>query len=194
MKKKLYIKTALLSLMGGLVLLSSSCLKDSRYVNYFADAPLAEFPLAEVNPIEIGGSDGAYQAVAYPAVNASGAPILNDTLTVAVKVAAPRALTSATTFTISTTDVTALNSYNTANAGGTFVPLLAVPANDVTIIGGDQVTVPAGITTVYFKIIINNAVVQANTGVYALPLTIENAGSVQIATPEKYLLYNLFAQ
>jgi hypothetical protein len=51
MKKTTYIKTAILSLMGGLVLLSSSCLKDSHYVDYLADAPLAEFPLAEVNDI-----------------------------------------------------------------------------------------------------------------------------------------------
>jgi hypothetical protein len=189
MKTKIYIKTAIFTLMGGLVLLSSSCLKDSRYVDYPADAPLAEFPLAEVNPYQPGGSDGAYQAVSFPITNA------NDTITVAVKVAAPKALKSATVFTISTTDVTELNSFNTANAGGTFVPLLAVPASDVTIIGGDQVTVPANITEVYFKVVINGAFVAANsTGTYALPLTIENAGSVQIAIPEKYLLYNLFAQ
>jgi hypothetical protein len=189
MKTKIYIKTAIFTLMGGLVLLSSSCLKDSRYVNYFADAPLAEFPLAEVNAYQPGGSDGAYQSINYPTTNT------NDTITVAVKVAAPRALTSATTFTISTTDVTALNSYNTANAGGTFVPLLALPASDFTVIGGLQVTVPANITEVYFKVVVNGAFVAANPkGTYVLPLTIENAGSVQIAIPEKYLLYNLFAQ
>jgi len=186
MKTKIYIKTAIFTLMGGLVLLSSSCLKDSRYVNYFADAPLAEFPLAEVNAYQPGGSDGAYQAITFPATNA------NDTITVAVKVAAPRALTSATVFTISTTDVTALNSFN-SSSGGT--ALLPVPATDFTVIGGLQVTVPANITEVYFKVVVNGAFVAANaTGAYVLPLTIENAGSVQIAIPEKYLLYNLFAQ
>lgn len=185
MKTKIYIKTAIFTLMGGLVLLSSSCLKDSRYVNYFADAPLAEFPLAEVNPIQPGGSDGAYQAISFPATNA------NDTITVAVKVAAPRALTTATVFTISTSDVTELNSYNSANGSS----IAAVPASDVAIVGGDQVTVPAGITTVYFKVVVNGAFVAANPlGTYAVPLTIENAGSVQIAIPEKYLLYNLFTQ
>jgi hypothetical protein len=188
MKTKIYIKTAIFTLMGGLVLLSSSCLKDSRYVNYFADAPLAEFPLAEVNAYQPGGSDGAYQAIAFSDTTTS------YTVTVAVKVAAPRALTSATVFTISTTDVTALNSYNTANTPA----LQALPATDYTVVGGLQVTVPANITEVYFKVIINSAGITdikngANATIpisYALPLTIENAGSIQIAIPEKYLLYN----
>jgi hypothetical protein len=180
MKKKTYIKTAILSLMGGLVLLSSSCLKDSHYVDYLADAPLAEFPLAEVNPYQPGGSDGAYQAISFPASNTT------DTITVAVKVAAPKALTSSTVFTISGTDLTGLTNYNTAN-GTTFQ---ALPAADFVIVGGSQVTVPANQTTALFKVLIQNSAIDA-AGTYVLPLTIENAGSVQIALPEKYLLYNL---
>ena len=188
MKTKIYIKTAIFTLMGGLVLLSSSCLKDSRYVNYGADAPLAEFPLAEVNPYQPGGSAGAYQPIAFSDTTTS------YTLTVAVKVAAPKALTSATVFTISATDATGLTNYNTANS----TAYVALPAADYSIPGGLNVTVQSGKYIKYFKVIINSAGIadikngaSAPTPIsYVLPLTIENAGGIQIATPEKYLLYN----
>jgi hypothetical protein len=188
MKKTTYIKTAILSLMGGLVLLSSSCLKDSHYVNYLADAPLAEFPLAEVNDYQPGGSDGAYQQVVLDASSNAA----TYTLTVAVKVAAPKALTSSTTFTISTTDLTELNALNTANG----TTMAALPAADFTIVGGNQVVVKGGTTTTYFNIQVNAAYIRANSadGQFALPLTITNAGGVQIALPEKYLVYNFFAE
>lgn len=183
MKKKFYIKTAIFALMGGLVLFSSSCLKDSHYVDYGADAPLVEFPLAEYNPDQVGGSDGAYQPIEYSIATQS-----TDTLTVAIKIAAPKTLTTSVPVTISTTDVTALNAYNTAN-GTTYT---ALPSSDYSVIGGDVVTVPANQQMVFFKIIINSAAIGVgNSGAFVLPLTIENAGSVQIATPEKALLYNI---
>jgi len=165
------------------VLFSSSCLKDSRYVDYGADAPLVEFPLAEYNPDELGGSDGAYQPIEYNIKNQA-----TDTLTVAIKIAAPKVLTSAVHVTISATDVTALNAYNTAN-GTTYQ---ALPTSDFSVIGGDVVTVPANQQMVFFKIIINSAAIGvANSGIYVLPLTIENGGGQQIATPDAALLYNI---
>jgi len=189
MKKKIYIKTAILSLMGGLVLLTSSCLKDSHYVNYLADAPLAEFPLAEVNDnYQPGGSDGAYQQVVLSAASSEA----TYSFVVAVKVAAPKALGSSTTFTISTTDQTELDSLNADDGLG----MTSLPAADFTIVGGNQVVVKAGTTTTYFTVQVNAAYIRANSpaGQFALPLTIANAGGVQIALPEKYLVYNFFTQ
>jgi len=173
--------------MGALVLLTSSCLKDSHYVDYLADAPLAEFPLAEYNPDQVGGSDGAYQQVVLDATSTEA----TYDLVVAVKVAAPKALGSSTTFTISTTDLTELNALNTANG----TEMVALPAADFTIVGGNQVVVKGGTTTTYFTVQVNAAFIRANAGgTYALPLTITNAGGIQIALPEKYLVYNFFAE
>ena len=180
MKKRFYIKTAFFSLAA--VALLSSCLKDSRYVNFGAVGTLVELPLAEVgDQASIGGP---FQTPSFGL-----APGSNDTLTVAVNVASPAPLSTPLTVTLSTTDSTYLSSYNTTNSTTYHV----LPAADYTVIGGSlNVTIPAHARLGYLKILINAAAVgAANSGLFVLPVTIESASGQPIAQPEKNLLYNI---
>ena len=180
MKKKIYIKIAILSLTA--TTLFSGCLKDPRYIDYSKVGVLIELPLAEVNNYQPGVS-GVFQSPSYSL--AAGA---TDTLTVAVNVASPKPLTSALSVTLTTSDLTALNAFNTAN-GTAFKPL---PASDFSVIGSLTVTVPANQRLAYAKIIINAAAIGlVNSGAYVLPITIASASGQAIAQPEKALLYNI---
>ena len=182
MKKKLYLKIALLSLTG--MSLFSSCLKDnSHYVDYSNVGVLVELPLGEPTYAS-GANNGVFQTLTY---SASGTT--PDTLTVAVNVASPKPLTSALAVTLSTTDATQVAAYNTAN--GTNYQLL--PSSDYTVIGsGLTVTVPANQRLAYAKIIIKPAAIGvANSGTYVLPVTIESASGQPIALPYKNLFYNV---
>ena len=178
MKKIFYIKTAFLSLAA--MALLSSCLKDSRYIDYSKVGTLIELPLAEVG--DQAGIGGPFQTVTYSL--AAGA---TDTLTVAVNVASPKPLTTSLTVTLSATDLTALNAYNTANST-TYLPL---PASDYTILGSLSVTIPANQRLGYAKFLINAAAIGVDPGTYVLPVTIENGGGQTIAQPEKALMYNI---
>ncbi len=179
MKKKIYIKIAILSLTA--TTLFSGCLKDPRYIDYSKVGVLIELPLAEVNNYQ--GGSGPFETPTYSL--AAGA---TDTLVVAVNVASPKPLTTALSVTLTTTDLTALNAFNTAN-GTTFTPL---PASDFSVIGSLTVTVPANQRLAYARIIIKAAAIGlANSGNYVLPITIASASGQAIAQPEKALLYNI---
>jgi hypothetical protein len=182
MKKKIYLKTTIMALTA--LSLFSGCLKDPRYVNYSGVGVLIELPLAEPNlGYQFNASNGPFQTLTYDITSTS-----TDTLTVAVNVASPKPLTSALSVTLSATDVTALNAYNTAN-GTSYV---ALPASDYTVVGGLTVTVPANQRLAYAKIVINaGAIGVLNSGNYVLPITIESASGQTIALPEKSLLYNI---
>jgi hypothetical protein len=180
MKKKFYIKTAFLSLAA--MALLSSCLKDSRYVDYGAVGTLIELPLAENG--DQAGIGGPYQAPTYSL--ASGA---TDTLTVAVNVASPKPLGSPLSVTLSVSDLTTLNAFNSAN-GTNFQPL---PSSDYSVIGGLTVTIPANQRLGYAHFLINAKAIGIDTlGKYVLPVTIASASGQTIAQPDKALLYNIF--
>jgi len=177
MKKKIYIKTAFLSLT--VMSLLSSCLKDSRYIDYSGVGTLIELPLAEPQPYEYNGPGGVFQSPSFSISSAS------DTLTVAVNVASPKPLGSALSVTLSVTDTTTLHSQYPST-------YKLLPSSDYTIIGGLTVTIPANQRLGYAKFIINTkAIGVANSGVYVLPVTIESASGQQIAQPYKALLYNI---
>lgn len=180
MKKKIYIKTAFLSLT--VMSLLSSCLKDSRYVDYSGVGTLIELPLAEPQPYEYNGPGGVFQSPLFSISSAS------DTLTVAVNVASPKPLGSALSVTLSVTDLTALNAYNSDNS----TTLKPLPSTDYTILGGLTVTIPANQRLGYAKFIINSkAIGIADSAAYVLPVTIVSASGQQIAQPYKALLYNI---
>ena len=179
MKKKLYIKTALLSLMS--MVLLNSCLKDPRYVDFSKVGTLIELPLAEPDPTETGPG-GVFQQPTY-----SLAKGVTDTLTVAVNVASPQPLGSALAVTLTTSDLTALNNYNTAN-GTNLIPL---PSADFTVIGSLTATVPANQRLAYVKFVINVNTIGVDPGTYVLPVTIASASGQPIAQPYKALLYNI---
>jgi len=178
MKKIFYIKTAFLSLAA--MALLSSCLKDSRYVDYGAVGTLIELPLAESG--DQAGIGGPYQAPTYSLAKGG-----TDTLTVAVNVASPKPLGSALNVTLSVTDLTALNAFNTANS----TAFIALPSADYTIIGGLTVTIPANQRLGYAHFLINVKAIGVDPGTYVLPVTIESASGQTIAQPEKALLYNI---
>ncbi|WP_259069147.1 DUF1735 domain-containing protein [Mucilaginibacter sp. X4EP1] len=178
MKKRFYIKMALVSFSA--MALLSSCLKDSRYVDYSKVGTLIELPLAEVG--DQAGIGGQFQTVTYSLAKGG-----TDTLTVAVNVASPKPLTTSLSVTLSATDLTTLNAYNTANS----TALLPLPAADYTVIGSLVVTVPANQRLAYAKILINAAAIGVDPGTYVLPITIESASGQPIAQPYKALLYNV---
>jgi hypothetical protein len=178
MKKTTYIKATILSLTAA-VLLLSSCLKDSRYVNYGAVGTLVELPLAEVNDYALAPPNGILQLPTYTATDAQ------DTLTVAVNVASPKPLTSSLAVTLSLTDTTVMH----ANTPDTYKLL---PSSDYSVIGGLTVTVPANQRLAYLRVLIKpSAIGLVNSGVYALPVTIESASGQPIAQPYKGLIYEI---
>lgn len=178
MKKRFYIKMALVSFSA--MALLSSCLKDSRYVDYSKVGTLIELPLAEVgDQANIGGP---FQTVTYSLAKGG-----TDTLTVAVNVASPKPLTTSLSVTLSATDLTTLTAYNKAN-GTNYLPL---PAADYTVLGSLTVTVPANQRLAYAKILINAAAIGVDPGTYVLPITIESASGQPIAQPDKALMYNV---
>lgn len=183
MKKRFYIKTAFFSLAA--MALLSSCLKDSRYIDYSKVGTLVELPLAEVG--DQAGIGGPFQTIGDSLHIAT-----TYALTVAVNVASPTPLSTPLNVTLSNTDLTYLNAYNAAsqaNGGPTYQPL---PAADYTINSSLSLVVPANQRLAYAKFTINLAAVGvANSGAYVLPITITNASGQPIAQPEKALLYNV---
>jgi hypothetical protein len=181
MKKKIYIKITILSLTA--MSLFSGCLKDPRYVNYSGVGVEVELPLSEVNNYQFNNNNGIYQSETYSL--AKGA---TDTLTIAVNVASPKPLPTSLSVTLTASDLTTLNAFNTAN-GTSFA---ALPAADYSVIGSLTVTVPANQRLAYAKILINAAAIGVgNSGAFVLPITIASASGEPIAQPEKALLYNI---
>jgi len=178
MKKKLYFKIACLSLTA--VSLLSSCLKDnSHYVDYAGVGTLIDLPLTEPT-IAYPSPNGVFQQEVY---NDGGI----DTLVVAVNEANPVPLSSAVNVTLSVTDVTELNSYNTAYD----LDYTLLPAADYTVIGGLTVSIPANQRLAYLKIAINTSAIGTENQNFVLPVTIESASGQTIAQPYKAILYNI---
>jgi len=170
MKKTFYIKTAFLSLMG--MALLSSCLKDSRYVNFAGVQPLIELP-AEAG---VGNAGGPFEVESFPTTSSTAS------FKIAVNIAAPNPLSTATTVTLAV-DQAALNAYNSAN--DTKYTLL--PSADYS--GSLTVTIPAGQNLGYVTITVNTSAIGSNQN-YVLPITISNGGGHQISNYNT-ILYNV---
>jgi len=191
MKKKFYIKTALLSLMS--MALLSSCLKDNaHFVNFAGSKPLVELPAAT----GVAGT-GEFQAVAF-SITSTPTPL--DLL---VNVAAPKPLTTALNVKL-IVDQAALSAYNAANiaaykadsasavASGSALPsyptiytLLPTADYSTTL----AVTIPANQNSANLVININTSLIDP-TQAYALPLTISDGGGQQISN-YKTVIYNV---
>jgi len=174
MKKKIYLKTAIFSLLA--MSLLSSCLKDSRYVNYGGVGTLVEFPLAEPNGFSPGAFSGEIQTETFPITQTTA------TITVAVNVASPRVPTTATSVKVSI-DTVSLDAYNNAQ-GSNF---LVLPAGSYT--STLATTVPANQRLGYFTVTIDLTKLDP-TQSYALPITITSA-SQPIASTLKTLIYTI---
>ena len=158
------------------MVLLSSCLKDSRYIDFGAVKPLVEFPAAT----GVGSLGGAVVVAALDIVN-TPTPV-----NITVNVAAPHPLTSALKVTLKI-DQAALDAYNTAN--GTSYALL--PAADYTI-SGLTVTVPANQYEGIFTVNVITTAIDPSQQ-YILPLTIADASGQQISN-YKTVLYNIQAK
>jgi hypothetical protein len=173
MKKTFYIKTAFLSLLG--MSLLSSCLKDSRYVDFAGSKPLIELPAA--TGIVAGG--GPFETEAF---NISSTP---STFKIAVNIAAPNPLSTALTVKLGL-DTAAITAYNTAN--GTSYTLL--PATDYS--SSFTVTIPAGQNIGYVTVSVNTSVIDP-TQSYVLPVKITDGGGQQISNYDE-ILYSVQAK
>jgi hypothetical protein len=169
--RKLTKFTALTALVLAVTSLSS-CLKDSRFVNYAGVTPFVELPLAAAN--------GAFTAEAFTIV---ATPI---TLPLAVNYAAPKPRTSPLTVTLKV-DQAALDAYNSANKTSYTI----LPAADYSI-ASLTVTIPAGQNTAIVAISINISKVDPN-GSFILPISIADGGGVAISTSST-ILYNVQAK
>ncbi|WP_419700304.1 DUF1735 domain-containing protein [Mucilaginibacter sp. NFX135] len=169
MKTKLYIKTAFVALVSMASL--SSCLKDDKhYVDFASAKPLIEIP----SVANVGGSGGLFQPVVVD--NAPSVPV-----NLAVNLASPHTLTSATTVTLSV-DQAALTAYNTANGKN----YLLLPASDYT--STLSATIPAGQNLANVVINVKSSLIDPSITTYVLPLTITNGGGQQISNYKTVLL------
>ncbi|MDB5287997.1 MAG: hypothetical protein JWR05_2946 [Mucilaginibacter sp.] len=172
MKKKFYIKTALVALLAATGL--SSCLKDNaHYVDFAGATPLIELPSAA----NVGGSGGLFQSVA---LTASATPV---PINLAVNLAAPKTLGSDVTVKLSV-DAAALAAYNTANS--TSYVLLPAAAYSSTL----TTTIKAGTNLTNLVINVNTGSIDPSITTYALPLTITDGGGQQISN-YKTVIYNV---
>jgi hypothetical protein len=172
MKTRKLFKVAVLSVLTLAATSLSSCLKDSRYVDYAGATPFVELPLA--------ASSGSFQAAAYAITTTP------TTLLVAVNYAAPKTPSSPITVTmqVNSAAVTAYNSANSTN-------YTQLPAADYSI-PNLNVTIPAGQNVGYLTVLINTSLVDP-AGQFLLPITIASANGVAISTSNT-LLYNVQAK
>ena len=171
MKKITYFITITLS---AAVLSLSSCLKDSRYVDFSAVGTLVELPLAAYNGV------GVLTPAALPI---SATP---QTISVVVNVASPKPLSTALTVKLAV-DASALTAYNTAN-GTSFVML---PTADYSI-PSLTVTIPANQRTATLNIQVNTSLVDP-AGQFLLPISIVDGGGQKISNYST-ILYNVQAK
>ncbi|QJD96586.1 DUF1735 domain-containing protein [Mucilaginibacter robiniae] len=162
MKKKIYIKTAALSVMIAAMSLLSSCLKDHRYVDFGGSQPLVEFPVAAYS--------GTFNTVGLVA-STSTTPF-----TVTVNLASPTLLSTPVTVNLAVSQ-TALDAYNKANnTSYTILPSTAYTTSGLTL------TIPANSRTGTLTVNVNTSAIPS-TANYVLPLVISSATG---ATPDQY--------
>ena len=131
MKKKINLITTIL--LSAAALCVSSCLKDSRFVDFSKVGTLVEFPLG-------GVSNFAADAITEP----------TDTITrqFAVIVASPTVPKTATTVTLSINDPAVVTAYNASQSAVSYLPM---PTN-AFVFSTTTVTIPAGQRTVTLSV------------------------------------------
>jgi Domain of unknown function (DUF1735) len=193
------INYKILSVLALAVLSLSSCLKDSRYIDFAGSPPLLEFPLASYNSNEtllVGPSNTVRTTDFIPVVASAG----TYNLPVTVNLASPAVLTVPVTFT-----VTVDQSVFTAPATSTTAPKQVIPAAETTpittyfplpaadyTITGASGTIPAGQRTAVVNVAINGTAIGNSIKNYALRLVI-SSGSVQLSN-WNFITYNFQLQ
>ena len=195
MKTKIYSKLTAFILLVGVTSLSS-CLKDSRFVDFTAVGTLVELPVASV---------GLFTPIALPIQNTP------QSFKVPVNVAAPKALGSPLTVTL-LVDVAALKAYNDKTEAAYKADSLAYE-NDATgtvdepappalyqllpssyyTLDNLKVTVPANQHLGYLTVTLPNTGLLDPSAAYVLPITIADASGQKISQ-YKTVFYNVQAK
>jgi Domain of unknown function (DUF1735) len=158
MKKKNYIKIAIVSFTA--MALFSSCLKDSRYVDFAGSPNVIEFPAV--------ANLGQLQTIA---VTAAATPTATNPIL--VNLASPTVSKSPITVKFKI-DPAALAAYNAANT----TAYIALPPADYT--SNLSVTIPAGQREANLVVNINSALINIDSVNYVIPVTISDPGTGNI--------------
>jgi uncharacterized protein DUF1735 len=157
MKKRIYLITTIL--LSAVVLSLSSCLKDSRLVDFTKVGTLVEFPFGGTNNFSRDA------ITATPDSDAKGSIVVQF----AVNIASPTVPTSATTVTVAI-DNSIITAYNATETAVNYLPLSAdqfsFPATSVTIPAGQRSAI---LSVTFYKNLIDP------TQSYMLPIKIVSA-------------------
>jgi hypothetical protein len=164
MKKRIYLITTILLSAGALTL--SSCLKDSRFVDFTKVGTIVEFPKGG---LVFFGSDAV---TATPDTDAKG----TIKLQFAVNVASPTVPTTATTVTFSADDPAIVTAYDNANTSVNYLPM---PSN-AYVYTQTSVTIPAGQRTAIMSVTFYKNLLDPAKS-YMLPIAIKTAGGLNIS-------------
>jgi hypothetical protein len=158
MKKRLYLITTIL--LSAAVLSLSSCLKDSRYVDFSKVGTIVEFPLG-------GQSFFGKDAITDP----------TDTIVrqFAINIAGPTAPKSATNITLAV-DNSIITTYNAANPLVTFLPM----PTDAFVLSATSATIPAGQRLAIVSVTFYKHLLDPSKS-YMLPIAITNASGLKIS-------------
>lgn len=164
MKKRIYLITTILLSAGALSL--SSCLKDSRFVDFTKVGTIVEFP------------KGGLVNFSGDAVTAAPDTDANGTITqqFAVNIASPTVPTTATTVTLGVDDPAIVTAYNNSNSAVFYLPM---PSNAYSITQ-TTATIPAGQRTATFTVKFYKKLLDPSKS-YMLPIAIKSAGSYNIS-------------
>jgi hypothetical protein len=167
MKKRLYIKTAFISLLGTMLL--SSCLKDNRKPDFADDAPVADFPVvaatgASLVTATISGAATTNTINAELTIGASHDYTSADAITVIIDQAAMTAASASYTLLPAST-------YTVASMTANVIPGIQQRIAPTEPIVGTPATLPTSLGAISF--VVNTAAVKAlPPATYVLPLTI----------------------
>lgn len=160
MKKRFYFITTIM--LSATLLSLSSCLKDSRYINFGGVGTTIELPIE------------AYTGQGNLIAEALAIQPTPPTIPLIVNVASPKPLSSALSVTLALAPA-ALAAYNTANNTN----YLLLPASDYAI-SSWTVTVPANQREATLTISVNTSMIDLSKQ-YVLPITIASASGQQIS-------------
>jgi hypothetical protein len=168
MKKTIYLITTILLSAAALSL--SSCLKDSRFVDFSKVGTIVEIPF------------GGQVYFAKSAVTDAGDTIVKQ---FAVNIASPTVPTAATTVTLSVNDPAIITKYNSANSAVFYEPMPAgsfvYTQTSVTIPGGQR---SAALTVTFYKDKLDPS------KSYMLPIAIKSAGGLNISGNMSIIYYH----
>jgi len=164
MKKRLYLITTIL--ISATLLTLSSCLKDSRYVNFNTGGVIVNFPLGGLNYF---GQDAITET---PDTDANGTIVRQFSVDIA-EINAP---TSPTTVTLAI-DNTIITSYNALGGAVTYLPM---PSGSFVFNSPTTVTIPAGQHSAIVSVTFYKNLLDPSKS-YMLPIKIASASTGSIS-------------